>query len=203
MIKNLIFDFGKVLVDYDFEMFFHKYIHDEERYQEFLPILCNEEVQELLDREEKPFDEIMEDIIQDNRKFENEIRIFCNKYPELVTNEVEGMKNLLLHLKDEGFKLYGLSNWCSKVYHTMNQFDIFRLLDGYVISSEEHIVKPEPEIYRQLFDKFNLKPEECVFTDDLEMNIIGARQLGMAGIVFHDSAQYETQLRKILKDTNP
>ncbi|MCM1079973.1 MAG: hypothetical protein NC344_10970 [Bacteroidales bacterium] len=130
MTRNLIFDFGKVLVDYDFEVFFHKYIPDEERFQDFLPVLYNETVQQLLDREEKPFEEIMDGIISNNRKFEKEIRIFCEQYPELVTNEIKGMRELLQKLKSEGFRLYGLTNWCSKVYHTMSQFEIFNLLDG-------------------------------------------------------------------------
>ena len=60
MIKNLIFDFGKVLVDYDFEAFFRKYIPDAERCRAFTPVLYNEEVQQRLDREEKPFEAIVE-----------------------------------------------------------------------------------------------------------------------------------------------
>ncbi|MCM1206981.1 MAG: HAD-IA family hydrolase [Firmicutes bacterium] len=70
---------------------------------------------------------------------------------------------------------------------------------GYIISSEEHVIKPEPAIYKRLFEKFNLKPEECIFTDDREENINGGKSLGMEGIVFHDAIQYETELRRILK----
>ena len=62
MIKNLIFDFGKVLVDYDFEGFFQKYIPDDERRKVFVPILYNEELQCILDRELRPFDEVMDRI---------------------------------------------------------------------------------------------------------------------------------------------
>ena len=195
MIKNLIYDFGKVLVDYDFEAFFSKHIPHPDRLREFTPIIYNEELQQLLDREERPFDEIMEGIIAKNKKYESEIRIFCDLYPTIVTNEVEGMHELLTRLKSEGYRLYGLTNWCSKVYLTMNQFGIFQLLDGYVISSEEKAIKPEPEIYQRLFKKYNLKPEECLFTDDRPENIEGGKRLGMDGIVFHDAIQYEQELR--------
>ena len=68
MIKNLIFDFGKVLVDYDFEAFFRKYIPDTERCQAFTPVLYNEELQQLLDREERPFEVIMEEWIKKNKE---------------------------------------------------------------------------------------------------------------------------------------
>ena len=53
MIKNLIFDFGKVLVDYDFEAFFKEHVPDVERRQELTPLLYNEAFQRQLDREEK------------------------------------------------------------------------------------------------------------------------------------------------------
>ena len=198
MIKNLIFDFGKVLVDYDFKAFFRKYIPNTARCQAFTPVLYNEELQQMLDREERPFDVIMEDWIENHKEFEHEIRYFNEHYPEIVTNEVEGMYELLTQLKAEGYKLYGLTNWCSKVYLTMAQFPIFKLLDGQIISSEEKVIKPEPEIYQRLFDKFNLKPEECIFADDRAENIEGGSRLGMDGIVFKDAKQYERELREYL-----
>ena len=196
MIKNLIFDFGKVLVDYDFVSFFSKYIPDAERCKAFTPVIYNERLQLLLDREERPFDEIMEDIVNENKEYEKEIRFFIERYPELVTKEIDGMGDLLRRLKAEGYKLYGLTNWCSKVHITICQFDIFTLLDGWVISSEEKVVKPEPEIYQRLFDRYGLEPSECVFTDDREENIEGARRMGMDGIVFVDAKQYEEELRR-------
>ncbi len=200
MIKNLIFDFGKVLVDYDFEAFFRKHIPDAERCRAFTPVLYNVEIQQLLDRESKPFDEIMEEVIYNNKEYEHEIRTFIDLYPTIVTCEIPGMYDLLTCLKAEGYKLYGLTNWCSKVYLTMEQFPIFRLLDGQIISSEEHVIKPEPAVYQCLFERFNLKPEECVFADDRAENIEGGRAMGMEGIVFTDAVQYEKELRQILKD---
>ncbi|MCQ2300903.1 MAG: HAD family phosphatase [Bacteroidales bacterium] len=196
---NLIFDFGKVLVDFDFEAFFRKYIPDTERCYAFLPVLYNDNIAQRLDRELQSFDEIIAEVIAKNPDFEPEIRLFCEHYPEIVTHEIEGMYNLLSRLKAEGHKLYGLTNWCSKVHITMTQFPIFQLLDGQIISSEEHVIKPEPEIYHRLFTKFNLKPEECIFTDDRAENVDAGRRLGMKGIVFKDAKQYERELRGLLK----
>jgi len=198
MIRNLIFDFGKVLVDYDFEAFFLKHIPDAERRRAFTPVLYNVELQQLLDRETRPFDEIMDEVINNNKEYEHEIRTFMDLYPTIVTSEMPGMYDLLGRLKSEGYRLYGLTNWCSKVHLTMEQFPIFKLLDGQVISSEEHVIKPEPTIYQCLFERFNLNPEECVFADDREENIEGGRDLGMDGIVFTDAIQYERELRAII-----
>ena len=196
MIKNLIFDFGKVLVDYDFLDFFAKIIPDKERCSAFGALLNTVHFANIIDREERPFEETMEDFIGHHKEFEKEIRVFMEHYPEIVKCEMPGMRDLLTRLKAEGFKLYGLTNWCSKVHITISQFDIFTLLDGWVISSEEKVVKPEPEIYQRLFDRYGLEPSECVFTDDREENIEGARRMGMDRIVFVDAKQYEEELRR-------
>lgn len=198
MIRNIILDFGKVLVDYDFDIFFRRYVPDENRRKQFVPILYNDGLTPVVDRGEKPFEEIVDDLIAENPEFELELRIFSEHYPDLIIGEIPGMKNLLKRLKTEGFKLYGLSNWCSKVYITMDQYDIFKLLDGYIISSEVHKIKPEPGIYQCLFDRFLLKPEECVFADDKEENVEASRKEGMPAIVFKNAEQFEAELRKLL-----
>ena len=119
-----------------------------------------------------------------------------------MTGEIEGMRALLTSLKAEGYSLYGLTNWCSKVHHTMRQFEIFKLLDGRVISSEEHMVKPNADIYITLLQRYSLKPEECLFTDDRAENIAAAEALGIQGIVFHNAEQFERELRERILSSN-
>lgn len=200
MTRNLVFDFGKVLMEYDFVDFFRRLIPDARRCMQLASIMTDDETLRRFDREEKPIEELVKDLISENPAFEDEIRLFAERYPEIITGEMPGMKELLVRLKGEGFSLYGLSNWCSKVYVTMGQYDIFQLMDGYVISSEEHLVKPEAGIYHRLYEKFGLKPEECIFADDKQENIEGARRTGMRGIVFENAAQYERELRRMLRE---
>lgn len=198
MIKNLIFDFGKVLVDYDFNVFFNGYITDEQRRRDFIPLFYNVEMQERFDRETTPIEEVAAEVTAAYPHFEREINLFIEHYHEMVTNEIEGMYPLLQQLKQEGYRLYGLTNWCSRVYKTIEQFPIFSLLDGWVISSEEKMIKPEAGIYQRLYEKFGLNPEECLFADDKVENIEGGRHTGMDGIVFENAQQYEQELRKRL-----
>lgn len=200
MIKNLIFDFGKVLVDYDFISFCEYHIPDIERRIKFMDIFCTQQMQDVFDYEMIPVDDLMHEQIKEHPEFEYEISLFFDKYSEVVTGEVPGMRELLIKFKAQGYKLYGLTNWCSKVYNTINQFDIFKLLDGYVISSEEHVIKPGPEIYQRLLSKFDLKASECLFTDDKLVNIEGGRRVGIEGIVFQSAEQYESQMVKICSE---
>ena len=58
--------------------------------------------------------------------------------------------------------------------------------DGILFSAEEKLLKPQKEIYERLFEKFNIKPEESYFIDDLQLNIDGAAACGMKGYCFAD-----------------
>ena len=198
-IKNLIFDFGKVLVNYDFDLYFSHIISDPEKLAAFSKIMNNPEVVNKMDLGEMSVDEIIGELQAKHPEFSSEFVIFGQRYPEIVLGEVDGMRDLLTQLKQKGYKLYGLSNWCSKVYLTMKQYDqIFGLLDGFVISSDERLIKPNPAIYQRLFEKYNLKPEECVFADDKIENIVGSENVGMKAILFKNAKQYEEELMKLL-----
>lgn len=198
MIRNLVYDFGNVLVDYDYVLFFKWLYPDENRLFPFVQFINNAESIRIMERGYKPFGEIIDDFIREAPEFEQELRLFRDHKPECVTNEEPGMRELLTKLKAEGYRLYGLSNWDTTVYDTIREYnDIFKLLDGWVISCDVHHVKPEPEIFHCLFDKFGLKPEECFFADDKPENVEGAIRVGMAATVFTGAASYEAALRSM------
>lgn len=199
MIRSLIFDFGKVLVDYDFYRFIESFIPDLEKKDRFISCILTDSWFKTLDKEDRPFEETIKEMQELYPEFTKEIQIFADEFPSIVDREVPGMRELLAKLKAEGYKLYGLTNWCDRVHVTMAQYGIFKLLDGQVISSEVHEIKPFPQIYRILFEKFGLKPEECVFTDDKQENIDGSIAVGMPAILFRNAEQYEIELRKIIE----
>ncbi len=70
--------------------------------------------------------------------------------------------------------------------------------DGCVFSFREGVAKPDPEIYKRLLKRYDLKPEECAFIDDTEENVISARKLGMAGIVFTGYEDAAAKLAEIV-----
>lgn len=200
IIRNLIFDFGKVLVDYDFKPVIHQFFNDEGQERRFLEIVTDDIFIDRCDLEDIPFAEIIENMKLTYSEFADAFDYFRDHYCDFVTGEVCGMYDLLLKLKSMGFRLYGLTNWCSKVYDVIGRYEIFRLLDGYVVSSEVKQIKPDIAIYQTLCDAFNLNPQECLFADDKQKNIDGAVAAGMSGILFTSATSYETQLREILKD---
>jgi epoxide hydrolase-like predicted phosphatase len=198
MIKNLIFDFGKVLVDYNFSHIIDPLFDNEADKKEFYTFFASLDFVNELDREVTPFLEIIQKKQKEYPKYTYQLQVFFDRYVDFVTGEVPSMKGLLTDLKGQGYKLYGLTNWSSKVHEVMKNYEIFGLLDDQLISSEEHLIKPEPEIYERLLEKFDLKAEECVFTDDKAINVEAAIKVGLQGIVFHDAEQYARELKTII-----
>lgn len=196
MIRNLIFDFGKVLVDYDFTHLIHTFFTNQEDEQAYCDIVLTDEFTALCDLEEVPFAELIRQKQTLYPQYAQQLQWFHDRYDEFVTGEVEGMHDLLIRLKGEGFHLYGLTNWCHKVHDIIDSYPIFRQLEGWVISSEEKIIKPDPAIYLRLMDKFHLLPEECLFTDDKLPNVEGAIRTGMQAIHFQNATQYAKELQE-------
>lgn len=197
-IRNIVLDFGKVLVDYDFMPVLRQIIPDKDKLAEFGRLFASQEFIDICEKEDEPFYDIIQNMRRKHPQFSDELEEYYYRFPEFVTGEVPGMKDLLMRLKNEGYKLYGLTNWCSCIHTTLKQYDIFNLLDGMIISSDEHLIKPDLAIYQCLCQRYALTPSECVFTDDKQRNIDGAIKAGMHGILFRDARQYEGELRAML-----
>jgi putative hydrolase of the HAD superfamily len=99
------------------------------------------------------------------------------------------MESLLLKLKASGYRLYLLSNASISQHQYWPDFAISRLFDGKLISCDIGIIKPNPAIYQTFTEQFGLKPEECLFIDDLPANVAAAVQCGWKGIVFQGDAE--------------
>jgi putative hydrolase of the HAD superfamily len=106
---------------------------------------------------------------------------------------------LLRALQEQGTPLYCLSNMPASVYtHLRQRHHFWDAFSGIVISGEVKMMKPEPEVFMHLLATFNLRPEECVFIDDLRTNIESAMQVGLHTIWFKDAVQCRRELDQIL-----
>ncbi|MBP5151481.1 MAG: HAD-IA family hydrolase, partial [Lachnospiraceae bacterium] len=122
-----------------------------------------------------------------------------------VFDDIHGMliqfeytKGWIIDLKRRGYKVYCLSNMSFKACRECaDALDFLPMLDGYILSCDVKLCKPEPEIYKALFEKYDLKPEESIFLDDLEKNIAAAKAAGMHGVVFKDLKSADGEIRKI------
>lgn len=182
MIKNIIFDLGNVLIDYNPIDFIEKNIKKENQ-QKFLEIVFKS--QEWLDLDRGCLE------------YEEAIEIFSKKLPEekqriedLFNNNIEGVlfpnkKNIefLKELKEKNLNLYILSNFHKNAFLNMaKKYGFNKYFDGGVISYECKLLKPEKEIFLTILENYNLIPEETLFIDDTLINIETAKQMGIKTI---------------------
>lgn len=200
MIKNLVFDFGKVLVDYSFDMIVDTFFDDPEELKAFKSVILSPGFIDKCDKEDIPFKDIVKEAQASYPQWESQLQQFYDNYLNFVIGDVPGMRDLLHRYRRKSYKLYGLSNWCSVVHDVIRKFEILQILDGYVVSSDVHLIKPDAAIYRCLCERFNLSPEECVFADDKQPNVEGARAVGMKAILFKNAVQYEEELKSLLAE---
>lgn len=109
---------------------------------------------------------------------------------------IEGTAEVVRQLKARGYALYLLSNAGVRQHSYWNDIPGSECFSGTVISADLHLLKPEAAIYQALFDKFDLTPANCIFVDDLPLNVEAAQNAGMQGIVFYDAQQLRSELQK-------
>lgn len=189
MVKNVIFDFGGVLLDWNPHYVYDSYFNDAERCDYFLTHICNQAW--ILEGDAgKPVPLACEELAARYPDWAEPARMFWTRWPDMLGGPIPGMYELVASLKRQGYGLWGLTNWGYETFQLVRDtFPTFRLLDGIVVSSEEKIIKPDPRLYRILLDRYDLKPEECVFIDDNANNVTGARAVGIEAIRFENRDQ--------------
>lgn len=101
-------------------------------------------------------------------------------------------------LKQKGYQVLVLSNFASKAFDDCQEvLDFLPFVDGGILSYRERVIKPEPEIYQLLIDRYQLVPEECVFLDDTLKNLTAAEAFGIHTIHFKNRELAVEELRKL------
>lgn len=203
MIKNVVFDFGGVLVNYDFTAFFARVLGSREQGEAFMHRVLTDERNDLLDKGDRSVGEYVAEWKQRWPEYAAALDAFDSDYTDIFTGEVAGMRELMATLKAGGYRLLGLSNWSAKVFDVMDKYPaVFAPLDGFLVSHQVHMLKPHREIYETFCRRFGVAPADCVFTDDKAANIEGARAAGMHAIVFKDAVQLRRDLARLLRPSS-
>ncbi len=189
MIKNVIFDYGNVLVDWDpAYLFLPVFGGDEEKCRFFTDNVCNREWFTRMDRGED-MDKCVAELQAEYPQYADAVALFRDRWFEMCNGEIPGMLEIIQDLKAKGVGVYGLTNWPAETFvEARRRFKTLANIDNYVVSSSVHLAKPEPEIFQLLLSKYNLKADECVFIDDRKDNVNAAIALGMKGIVYPGTA---------------
>lgn len=199
MIKNIVFDMGQVLIHWGADMFLDRYpLIGEDR------LLLKQELYASIEWVQLDHGTITED---------EALERICARLPghlhgtarELVTiwwipplEPVEGIEELIRQLKQEGYKLFVLSNAGLSLRTYCARLPGADCFDGILVSAEEKLLKPQAEIFRRLLERYGLEAGESVFIDDLPANCEGAVNIGMQACVFRgDVSRLRKELRRM------
>lgn len=132
---------------------------------------------------------------KDHPELKNEIERFFSHTSQIV-KPFSYSEGLLKGLKENGYRIYLLSNYGDYFYHEASpKFTFRKYIDGELISYEIHEIKPNPAIYHTLFERFQINPKNAVFLDDNADNIRGAKAVGLNGILFEGMDQAARELK--------
>ena len=188
MYKNIVFDFGGVMVDFDPYEYLVDLFGNHEVEDEVFALTFGSEEWQLLDaggitRGEANL-RMLDRAKKAGRAFE--VQGVLDDWMHILRPR-RRMQELVRKLKSRGYCVYYLSNIPEDVLDFLTERDLKGLFDGGVASCEVHINKPDPRIYKALLAKYQLKAGESVFIDDRLENVQAAFRLGFAGIQMKDS----------------
>ncbi|MBO5109513.1 MAG: HAD family phosphatase [Clostridia bacterium] len=200
MIKNVVFDFGQVLVRFEPAYMVGRYVTDEADAKLLTEVVFDRRYWNRLDAGTITNEETVAACRTrlPERLWEVADKIFYNWIYNIP--EVEGMEELILHLKETyRVPLYLLSNISHYFADHASEMPILRHLDGCIFSARVGLVKPDPAIFALLCDTFGLQPEETVFVDDNADNVAAARAFGIHAYPFDgDAVKLRTYLDSVL-----
>lgn len=183
MIKNVVFDMGGVLIDFNARKTITTYF-SEEYHDILMQEVFGSELWHKLDsghlRHDEAISIVLPKIPEDTRPLIKEMLSdfysYMPPFPE--------MYDFIKRIKQAGYNVYLLSNATPRFFDNYLNIPVLTLMDGFFISCVYKMLKPQKEIYEAFCNKFSLNPEECFFIDDLPQNIEGAKNYGMKGFVF-------------------
>ncbi|MCM1088422.1 MAG: HAD family phosphatase [Muribaculaceae bacterium] len=197
MIKTIIFDVGNVLADFTWKEFIEKKGFTGERLDRIAGASVKGKNWSKYDIGILTDEEMVQLFVDADPEMEADIRS-CFADQKGIVSRNDYAIPWLQELKEKGYQLLYLSNFSNRAHiDCADALDFVPYMDGGIFSFREHVIKPEPEIYQLLIDRYHLLPEECVFLDDVEQNLRGAERFGIHTILFENQRQAIEALKQL------
>ena len=183
-IENVIFDMGNVLMTFDGERFARAFTENEDDARLLHAALFGRTEWALLDAGVIGHDtmrRLAEAALPE--RLHGALHECIARWPER-SEPIGAVNDLVARLKERGLGIYLLSNASTRIHEQLDRMPAWPLMDGYVVSAFERIMKPDPAIYLLLCERYGLDPASCLFVDDSADNCAGAEAAGMRSFHF-------------------
>ena len=194
-IDTVIFDLGAVLIDWNPKYLYQKLFDSDKEMDYFLTHICTSAWNEEQDAG-RSINVATDQLIQEHPSWESQIRAYYDRWEEMLMGPIDESVSLFYRLRaNPSLKMYALTNWSAETWPVAwSRFGFLHEFDGILVSGQEKLKKPDPRIYRLLFDRFDIDPSKAIFIDDNSRNIEAALAEGLQGIHFKDPEQLEQAL---------
>jgi epoxide hydrolase-like predicted phosphatase len=196
-IKTLIFDIGNVIFTFNPEEFLQNILGDDKKGSDCFSLMVQSPEWQELDKGLLSIEKAKNIFIQRDPSLKDEVELFFKQWLDMF-QPIEPTIKLLDTLREKGYKLYILSNFIRESFEALSPKMIFlQKFDGVVASYSIGMAKPDRDIYEHVLEKFDLNANECVFIDDMQVNVDGAESVGISTILFESTEQLIDQLKKM------
>ena len=195
MIKNVVLDMGNVLLDFNPEFVMNMFCSSPEEKEIIDKELFNGPEWKMGDRgdikDKDRFDLVK---VRVPEQYHEALKNCADRWDVCMT-PLDGAREFCESVKESGFGIYVLSNASDLFYVYFPKFLPLDFFDGVFVSADYRMLKPDVEIYKTFLEKYGLKGDECLFIDDREDNIEGAKKAGLN--TFRFEGDYKAILNKL------
>ena len=195
-IKQIIFDFGGVLIDWDPRYVYRQVFSTEEQVDYFLENICTHDWNEQQDAG-RTLKEATELLVDQHPEHEEHIRMYYDRWTEMIGGAITENVEVLEQLAGS-YPIYGLTNWSNETFPwAYKNFDFFQLMEGIVVSGDEKLKKPDRRIYETLLNRYGLEAPDSLFIDDNPRNIAAASEIGFKTIHLSPGTDLAKEINKL------
>lgn len=197
MITTVIFDIGNVLVEFSWRKHYELMGYDEAMIERLAKATVRNPGWNEYDRGVLSEEETIQGFVDSDPEIEDDIRRALKNIRTMI-KRCDYAIPWIQDLKEKGYSCLYLSNFSHKAEtECAEALDFIPYMDGGILSYRDKVIKPQPEIYDLLIERYQLVPEECVFLDDTLPNVEAARKAGMHAIHFKNREQALEELKAL------
>jgi 2-haloacid dehalogenase len=196
--RTVIFDLGGVLLDWNPRHLYRKlFAGDEAAMERFLGEVCTM-AWHLQHDAGRPFAETCAELKLRHPGHDALIDAFGARHAEMTAGAIPGTVALLERLAAGGVPLYAITNYPAETFPMAQQkFPFLALFRDVAVSGRERILKPDAELFRILFRRNSIVPDQAIFIDDSIRNVDAARALGLHAVHFRSAQVLERELLEL------
>ena len=193
----VLFDLGKVLLDWNPRYYYRPFFASDEAMDAFLAEALPPGWVAEMDAG-KPADIA---IAERQRLFPQHAALigrWKEGWHSMLRGPIAESVAILAELRARGTRLYALTNFSTETWPVARQrFEFLSWFEDAVVSGEHGVVKPDPRIFEIAIRRFGLDPLRSVFIDDLAENVAAARESGFCALQFTDAPKLRADLQDL------